>query len=125
MCGIAGIYAYHYAANPVDRDELIRIREHMKPRGPDAAGLWVSEGQGVGLASRRLAIIGPTDRAAQPFASSDGRYVLTYNGEIYNYRELRAELERKGVQFRSDSDTEVILQLYIAQGTAMLPKLRG
>jgi asparagine synthase (glutamine-hydrolysing) len=125
MCGIAGIFAYHYAANPVERDELLRIREHMKARGPDGAGLWLSADERAGLASRRLAIIDLTDRAAQPFASEDGRYVLVFNGEIYNYKALRAELEAGGARFRSDSDTEVILQLFIREGVAMLPKLRG
>lgn len=125
MCGIAGIHAYHYAANPVDRDELIAIRDHMTPRGPDAGGVWHSSDGRVGLGSRRLSIIDLSQRSDQPFVSRDGRYALTYNGEIYNYKALRAELEQDGVSFRTDSDTEVVLQMFIRHGVAMLPRLRG
>lgn len=125
MCGIAGIFAYHYAANPVDRDELLRIRERMTARGPDGAGSWFAEGGRIGLVHRRLSIIDLSDRAAQPFVSADGRYVITFNGEIYNYRDLRAELEQRGIRFRSGSDTEVLLQMFIQDGPAMLSRLRG
>ena len=125
MCGIAGIHAYHYAANAVDAAELCRIRDRMAPRGPDGAGLWHSEDRRVGLANRRLAIIDLSDRGLQPMVSADGRFAVTYNGEIYNYRELRARLEARGCVFRSDTDTEVLLHLYAWKGTAMLAELRG
>lgn len=125
MCGIAGIHAYHYAANPVDRSELQQIRDHMRSRGPDGAGEWYSDDQRIGLAHRRLAIIDLNDRAAQPMLSTDGRLVITFNGEIYNYRELRAGLRARGHQFRTESDTEVLLQLYAEKGVAMLRELRG
>jgi asparagine synthase (glutamine-hydrolysing) len=125
MCGIAGIYAYHYAANPVDRAELRRIRDHMAARGPDGLGEWHSQDERVGLGHRRLAIIDLSERGAQPMASADGKLVVTFNGEIYNYRELRASLEAKGYTFRTQTDTEVLLYLYAAKGEAMVNDLRG
>jgi asparagine synthase (glutamine-hydrolysing) len=125
MCGVAGIHAYHYAANPVDAAELLRIRDRMETRGPDGAGTWQSDDRRVGLANRRLAIIDLSDRGLQPMVSADGRFAVTYNGEIYNYRELRARLEAHGCIFRSDTDTEVLLHLYAWKGAAMLAELRG
>ena len=125
MCGIAGIFAYADRAGPVDAPELLRIREHMRARGPDGAGMWVAPNQRIGLAHRRLAIIDLSDAGAQPMASADGQLVITFNGEIYNYRELRAELEAQGHVFRTGTDTEVLLQLYAAYGEGMLQHLRG
>src|SRR5258708_40023539 len=98
MCGIAGIFEYHYASNPVDEQELVRIRDHMVRRGPDGAGLWVSEDRHAGLAHRRLAIIDLNERSAQPMTSHDGRYVITFNGESYNYKALKAGLIPQGVE---------------------------
>ncbi len=125
MCGVAGIFAYHYAALPVDRGELRVIRDHMAARGPDGMGEWVSDDNRVGLGHRRLSIIDLSDRAAQPMASADGELVISFNGEIYNYRELRKDLEAKGRVFRTESDTEVLLHLYAEEGEAMLSDLRG
>ena len=125
MCGIAGIYAYRDSAPAVDREELLHVRDHMIRRGPDGAGLWLSADARVGLAHRRLAIIDLSETGAQPMTSGDGRYVITFNGEIYNYRELRCELEGKGFVFRSAGDTEVLLQLYAYRGERMLDALRG
>lgn len=125
MCGIAGHYAYSDRAPPVDQEALLRTRDSMTARGPDGAGLWLSEDRKVGLAHRRLAIIDLTDAGAQPMRSTDGRYVVTFNGEIYNYRSLRLALEQEGVNFRSHSDTEVLLHLYRRDGGAMVDKLRG
>ena len=101
MCGIAGIYAYHYAANSPGRTELIRIRDYMTMRGPDSSGAWFSQDGRVCLGHRRLSIIDLSDNAAQPMASADGRFVVTFNGEIYNYKELRRRLEVQGRTFRS------------------------
>jgi asparagine synthase (glutamine-hydrolysing) len=81
MCGINGIFAFHYAANPVDRPELIRARGYMAARGPDGAGAWFSEDDRVALGHRRLSIIELTDAGAQPMASADGRLVVTFNGK--------------------------------------------
>ena len=125
MCGINGIFAYHYAANPIDRGELLRTRDHMAARGPDGSGAWVSDDGRVGFGHRRLSIIDLSDAAAQPMSSADGSLVVTFNGEIYNYRELRRTLEAKGHVFRSQSDTEVLLHLYADKGEAMVHDLRG
>jgi asparagine synthase (glutamine-hydrolysing) len=125
MCGIAGIYAYHYAANPVDSAELARIRDHLAARGPDGSGQWLDAGGRVGLGHRRLAVIDLSPEAAGPMASPDGSLVVSFNGEIYNYRELRARLQGEGVRFRTQSDTEVLLELYRKRGASMFAELRG
>lgn len=125
MCGIAAIYAYHYAANPVEREELVRIRDHMRRRGPDSEGLWLSADQKVGFGHRRLSIIDLSSGADQPMVSQDGRLVVNFNGEIYNFRALRQTLQQEGYTFRTDSDTEVLLNLYRARGEAMFSELRG
>jgi asparagine synthase (glutamine-hydrolysing) len=125
MCGINGIFAYHYVANPIDRDELERTRDHMAARGPDSKGEWCSEDGRVGFGHRRLSIIDLSEAGAQPMASTDRKLVVTFNGEIYNYRALRESLEAKGRVFRSQSDTEVLLHLYIEKGDAMVHDLRG
>src|SRR5262245_40001012 len=125
MCGIAAAFAYASGSPPVDRDELRAVRDHMAARGPDGAGEWHSTDGRVGLGHRRLAIIDLSERGAQPMASCDGTQVITFNGEIYNFRELRLSLQQRGRVFHSDSDTEVLLQLYDEHGTDMLPMLRG
>ena len=125
MCGIAGIYSYHYAANPIDMAELRRMREHVAARGPDGAGEWCSDDHRVGLSHRRLSIIDLSDDGAQPMVGASGNTVITYNGEIYNYKTLRRELEQQGCVLRSDSDTEVLLHLYAAKGPRMVDDLRG
>jgi len=125
MCGIAGIFGYREQAPPVDSEELLKIREAMRRRGPDGEGLWLSPDRRAGLAHRRLSIIDLSDTGAQPMASADGGLVIVFNGEIYNYRELRRELEAQGATFRTQSDTEVLLQLYASKGAAMVDALRG
>jgi asparagine synthase (glutamine-hydrolysing) len=125
MCGIVGIYAYHYAANAVDCVELRCIRDHMAVRGPDGLGEWYSPDGRVGLGHRRLAILDLSERGAQPMVSAEGDLVVTFNGEIYNYRQLRAELQAKGRNFCTDTDTEVLLHLYAEKGQAMVDDLRG
>ena len=125
MCGIAGIVSYHYASLDVDRGELRRVRDYMAARGPDGCGEWFSPDNRVGLGHRRLSIIDLNERAAQPMTSADQRLVVTFNGEIYNYRVLRGELEAKGYFFHTESDTEVLLHLYADKGEAMVNDLRG
>ena len=125
MCGIAGTHAYHLAAPAVDRAELLRVREHMRARGPDGAGLWVADDQRVGLAHRRLAIIELSEAGAQPMLDPETGNQISFNGEIYNHAELRAQLQRHGVTVRSQSDTEVLLKLYAQRGPEMLGLLRG
>jgi asparagine synthase (glutamine-hydrolysing) len=125
MCGIAGIFAYRMSADSVDTAELRLMRDYMAARGPDGAGDWIAPDGRVGLGHRRLSIIDLSDHAAQPMQSSDGKLVVTFNGEIYNHAALRAELEAKGYAFRTHSDTEVLLQLYAAKGATMVDDLRG
>ena len=125
MCGIAGIWAYRGSAAAVSRGELAKINERMAKRGPDGSGTWLSDDERVGLTHRRLSIIDLSERGAQPMHSDDGKLVITFNGEIYNYRALRSDLEARGYVFRSDSDTEVLLHLYAAHGQAMVERLRG
>ncbi|HVN00897.1 MAG TPA: asparagine synthase (glutamine-hydrolyzing) [Caulobacteraceae bacterium] len=125
MCGIAGAFAYGAAAPAVSESELLDVREAMAARGPDGAGLWLTPDRRCGLAHRRLAIIDPTDRAAQPMLSADGRLAITYNGEIYNFPELKAELVARGAGFRTTSDTEMLLHLYALEGEGMVGRLRG
>lgn len=125
MCGINGIFSYGAASPPIDREELLRTREAMMARGPDAAGTWVSADGRAGLASRRLAILDLSPTGSQPMAGEGGRVQLVINGEIYNFRQLRAELEAAGCRFRGSGDSEVVLALYLRHGEAMLPRLRG
>ena len=125
MCGINGILRLDPQAPPIDRGELLRTRDAMAARGPDGAGDWLSADGRVGLGHRRLAILDPSPAGAQPMASPDGRQVIVLNGEIYNFRELRTELAARGHNFRSQSDTEVLLALWAREGPAMLPRLRG
>jgi asparagine synthase (glutamine-hydrolysing) len=125
MCGIAGIFAYRDAGSPVDLSELRQIRDHMVKRGPDGSGEWLSDDCRIGLGHRRLAIIDLSERGRQPMHSADRQVVITFNGEIYNYRALRSGLESQGYVFQTQSDTEVLLQLYAAKGAAMVEDLRG
>jgi len=124
MCGLVAIFNYRQAP-PVDSDELYRIRESMFNRGPDGAGCWISVDQQIGLAHRRLAIIDTSDAGIQPMASQDGSIHIVFNGEIYNYGELRHRLKADGFVFRSNSDTEVLLNLYQKYGTELVHHLRG
>jgi len=125
MCGITGIYAFHDAAKPIDRAELHAMREQMLARGPDGAGQWFGADGRIGLAHRRLAILDLSERGAQPMASADGRYVISFNGEIYNHPELKRALERDGVLYRSGTDTETLLHLYARDGAAMVQRVQG
>lgn len=121
MCGLVG--AFLRPGADIAGEPLHAPLARMARRGPDGEGTWREEG--VSLGHRRLAIIDLDPRAAQPMHSIDGRYVIVYNGEIYNYRELRRELEAAGTPFRTTSDTEVILALFAIHGEAMLPRLHG
>src|SRR5438445_7482087 len=125
MCGIAAIFAYSTDAPAVDRDELIAIRDHMIARGPDGFGEWISPNRRAGLAHRRLSIIDLSPAGAQPMLLPERQLAVTFNGEIYNFRELRDGLKQRGHKFHSTSDTEVLLQLYTERGEAMVDLLRG
>ena len=123
MCGIAGFISTRDASKASRLDAVRRMTAHMRLRGPDAEGVW--EGLGVAFGHRRLAILDLDARANQPMVSNDGRYTIVFNGEIYNFRELRQTLEADGVGFRTTSDTEVLLALFARDGERMLPRLRG
>ena len=125
MCGLNGIFAYHSASSIPAESELIATRDAMRARGPDGKGIWWSNDRRCGLGHRRLAILDLSDRASQPMDSDDGRFVTVFNGEIYNYLDLRKELEAAGAQFRTSSDTEVLLHLYARYGAEMVHRLRG
>lgn len=122
MCGIAGIVH----GQQRDPENVVRaMQRSIAHRGPDDAGLWRSPSGSAIFAHARLSIIDPSPAGHQPMAVSDGRFTITYNGEIYNFAALRLSLERSGVTFRSNTDTEVILRLYEAQGPASVERLRG
>lgn len=126
MCGIAGFFAHDGHALGTGADAMLdRMLSSMLHRGPDGRGAWLDGHGSAGLAHARLAIIDTSTAGAQPMATPDGRYVISFNGEIYNYRALRDELRATGSQFTSDSDTEVILQLLQRDGPAGLRRLRG
>ena len=125
MCGIAGFWSGGPDAPRLDEQGLRKVRDRMVDRGPDGAGLWISEDRRVALAHRRLSIIDLSEAGAQPMASADGAVQIVFNGEIYNYRQLRAELEGQGAVFHSQSDTEVLLHLYQREGARFLGRLRG
>jgi len=122
MCGIAGIAKLN---NQVDEGFFLGLRDRLSHRGPDDAGLWMSPNNQVALGHRRLAIIDLSPAGHQPMHSNDRRYVIVFNGEVYNYRELRIELQQQGFHFYSDSDTEVMLVAYQAWGEACLDRFNG
>ena len=121
MCGIAGII--NFTDELVKEDMLYRMGESIKHRGPDDSGVWTN-GK-VGFAHQRLSIIDTSKDGHQPMHSSDKRYSIIFNGEIYNHNEFRAELKAKGFIFKSTSDTEVLLYMYMTYGASMLHRLNG
>jgi len=122
MCGIAGQINVD-PNRPVEAEALRRMADAVRHRGPDAGGFWREDG--AGLAHRRLSIIDLSEAANQPLSNEDGSVWIVFNGEIYNFQELRPPLEAKGHVFRSHSDTEVLVHLYEEQGVGMLSRLRG
>ena len=122
MCGIAGQFHYDRAAL-VDPELLRRMAATLAHRGPDDEGVY-AEGP-VGLASRRLAIIDLSPQGHMPMSNEDGTIWIAFNGEIYNFRELRDQLAAQGHRFRSRTDTEVVLHLYERDGIECLQHLRG
>ena len=122
MCGIVGIFSKYPMDDP---NRLLKMREAMIHRGPDDAGEWWSEDKRMGLAHRRLSIIDLSPAGHQPLKDHTGKYAIVFNGEIYNYRELREELRKAGHRFYSGSDTEVLLQAYKEWGLDCLNHLVG
>jgi len=121
MCGITGIF--NLSHQPVSIDFLHKMANAISHRGPDGEGFY-TEGC-VGLAHRRLAIIDLSVNGHQPMATLDKRYIITYNGEVYNFKELRIELEKLGYIFYSKTDSEVVLNAYIAWGSKCLLRFNG
>ncbi|MFT5924295.1 MAG: asparagine synthase (glutamine-hydrolyzing) [Paraglaciecola sp.] len=121
MCGIAGFT--HFDSNMGDKYALKKMGDSIYHRGPDAGGEYLDAH--VGLAHRRLAIIDLSDAGIQPMTSHDGKYIIVFNGEIYNFQVLRAELIAVGYPFKTQTDTEVILALYATEGEKLLSKLNG
>src|SRR5262249_21259346 len=119
MCGISG-----YAGADL-REFLPAMCGALRHRGPDDSGTWSDREAGVGLGHRRLAIIDLTPTGHQPMCSDDKQIWLVYNGEVYNFNELRATLVAKGIKFRGTSDTEVVLRLYQEEGIEGLRQLNG
>ena len=111
MCGIVGILDQHQQNTESELKSIAnRMADSIAHRGPDSEGSWVDADAGIAFAHRRLAIIDLSVEGNQPMSSSDGRYVIVFNGEIYNFQELRTDLETLGHNFRSNSDTEVLLE---------------
>ncbi|WLA54315.1 asparagine synthase (glutamine-hydrolyzing) [Bradyrhizobium diazoefficiens] len=123
MCGIAGIV--NLRGNAVEPADISRLTGLIAHRGPFGQGTWFSADRSLAFGHRRLAIIDPGEGGYQPMQSVDGRHVIVFNGEIYNFLELRRELEAQGVVFRSQSDTEVILAAWQAWREDMLPRFNG
>ncbi len=122
MCGITGLYAF----NELGRFNLINLAKAtacLSKRGPDDQGMYLDHH--VGLGHRRLSIIDLSDHAKQPMAEESGRYTLVFNGEIYNFQALRQQLQQAGFNFKSTSDTEVLLNMYIWKGSECLNLLNG
>lgn len=121
MCGIVGVV--HLTGEPVSRDVLVPMTDAIRHRGPDGEGWWVRGP--VGLGNRRLSIIDLSEQASQPILNEDETVALTYNGELYNFRELRGELEGRGHRFRSRTDSEVVVHAYEEWGDRCVERFNG
>lgn len=121
MCGIVGVITRD--ASPVSEETLISMRERIRHRGPDGNGLWIEDN--VGFGHCRLAVLDLSLAGQQPMISANQRFVISYNGEVYNFHALRRELEQKGCQFTSRTDTEVVLNAYIEWGVSCVDRLQG
>ncbi|MCZ6820784.1 MAG: asparagine synthase (glutamine-hydrolyzing), partial [Calditrichaeota bacterium] len=121
MCGIVGVVSN----KPIEQKIIEKMRDRLVHRGPDHAGIWLSDDKCVCLGHRRLAIIDLSPEANQPFISHDGRYIITFNGEIYNFKELRGELLKNNVPFHTQSDTEVLVEAFRYWGKSCLERLSG
>ncbi|MCU0428444.1 MAG: asparagine synthase (glutamine-hydrolyzing) [Cytophagaceae bacterium] len=119
MCGIAGFYS---TENSFSKEDLVKMTNALAHRGPDAAGYYFTESPHIGLGHRRLSILDLSESANQPFYSSCGNYVIVFNGEIYNYRELYPLLRKP---LKTTGDTEVIIELFIQEGPAFVERLNG
>ena len=127
MCGIVGALSLPGASLKMTESYITTMRDTMIHRGPDGGDTWIAEDATIGLGHRRLSIIDLSDAASQPMATADERYWLTYNGEIYNHQEIRAELIALGYSSwkTNHSDTEVILYAFAEWGIECVHKFRG
>ena len=125
MCGIVGVWDRSRGGGGAERARLCAAMASLRHRGPDDHGVWQGGGGEVAMGHQRLSIIDISASGHQPMVSADGRYVLSYNGEIYNFRDLRAELESAGHRFASHSDSEVLLQGYARWGCDVIDRLVG
>lgn len=123
MCGIAGIW--NFDGKPVSETAIIQFTDTLRHRGPDGRGIWHHENRSIAFGHRRLAIIDLSHEADQPMHFAENRYSMVFNGEIFNFIEIRNDLKEKGYQFRTDSDTEVVLAAYHAWGAEMLNRFNG
>ncbi|MCX6762594.1 MAG: asparagine synthase (glutamine-hydrolyzing) [Candidatus Moranbacteria bacterium] len=124
MCGITGVYSLD-TKKPILKQEIDLLTDAVAHRGPDGRGVWMSQDSHVALGHRRLSILDLSENGKQPMAHSNGRYQITFNGEIYNFLEIRDELIKRGYIFNSDSDTEVVLASYQEWGKDMLERFNG
>ena len=122
MCGIAGAFG---VGPKINRELLVKMTDSIKHRGPDAEGFWINETDNIGFGHRRLAILDLSISGNQPMEFDDGNFVITYNGEIYNYLELRVDLLNDGFMFKTNTDTEVILAMFKKYGIKCLEFLDG
>ena len=125
MCGIVGIFQYGNRNAPIDPKILIAMRDSLSHRGPDDAGIWIDDEHGIGLAHRRLSIIDLSSAGRQPLSDAKKQMYVTFNGEIYNYREIREALLKDGLEFLTQSDTEVIPNIYLKKGLDGIADLNG
>ena len=124
MCGFAGLVTRDHPV--ADSAALTSAFSHaLGHRGPDGDGWWLSPSHDALLVHRRLAIIDLAPEAAQPMTTADGRHRIVFNGEVYNYRELKRDLEARGERFSTESDTEVLLRLIALDGPTSLARVRG
>ncbi len=122
MCGIAG---YISLTKNIKLNQLKKATGLMQHRGPDAEGFYFTEDENLGLSHRRLSILDLSESANQPMFSNDGRYAIVFNGEVYNFKELKLQLKDKGASLKTTSDTEVIVELFAEQGTDCFAQLNG
>ena len=119
MCGIAGVFG------GTNLNELKLMTDALVHRGPDGEGHWVCEQNGIGLGHRRLSIIELSEAGKQPMELDGGKFQISFNGEIYNYLELKSELEHEGHSFKTKTDTEVLLRAYSHWGANCLSRIDG
>ena len=123
MCGIVGVFCENKASVEDYREGVSASLDVIRHRGPDSKGTLIHNN--IVLGHARLSIIDLSRNGHQPMTSSDNRYVITYNGEVYNYKDLKQEMSSEGIDYRSNTDTEVILEYFKLHGVSMFAKLNG